>query len=304
LIIFKLYFLIFLIIKFISPSQAENLIFDNITISTPPGKMVNIGTHSLHLFCKGEGLPPVILEAGIGANMLDWIKIIPEISKVTKVCAYDRAGYGWSERGPKPRLTSVLAKELYTLLLADNIAAPYILVGHSFGGLIIQNFAYLYPELTKSILLIESMHAKQFEVFEKAGIDIPTSPSRGLIYAGRSVLTYGFPERIKDVAYEIASSDKTRSYMFNELRNLTKSAKETQNTILPDLPLRVLVHGNKEWEKIAENGEMEKIWIELQLSFIKSKKNASLLNIIESGHQIHLDHPKFVIEEIKNMINQ
>ena len=55
------------------------------------------------------------------------------------------------------------------------------------------------------------MHPKQFEVFEKAGIDIPTSPSRGLIFASRSVLTYGFPEHIKDVAYEIASSDKTRS---------------------------------------------------------------------------------------------
>ena len=266
--------------------------------------MVNIDTHSLHIFCKGEGSPPVILEAGIGANMLDWIKIIPEISKITKVCAYDRAGYGWSTRGPKPRLTSVLAKELYTLLLADNISAPYILVGHSFGGLIIQNFASLYPESIKSILLIDTMHPKQFEVFEKAGIDIPTSPSRGLIFASRSVLTYGFPEHIKDVAYEIASSDKTRSYMFNELRNLNKSAKETQNTILLDLPLTVLVHGNKEWEKIAENGEMEKIWNELQSSFIKNKKNATLKSIIESGHQIHLDHPKFVIKEIKNMIDQ
>jgi hypothetical protein len=148
------------------------------------------------------------------------------------------------------------------------------------------------------------MHAKQFEVFENAGIDIPTSPSRGLIFASRSVLTYGFPEHIKDVAYEIASSDKTRSYMFNELRNLNKSAKETQNTILLDLPLTVLVHGNKEWEKIAENGEMEKIWNELQSSFTKNKKNATLKSIIESGHQIHLDHPKFVIKEIKNMIDQ
>lgn len=305
MIILKLNVLIvFILMKFISSSQAEDAIFDNITINNPPGKMVNIDTHSLHMFCKGEGSPPVILEAGIGANMLDWIKIIPEISKITKVCAYDRAGYGWSERGPKPRLTSVLAKELYTLLLANNISGPYIIVGHSFGGLIIQNFAYLYPALTKSILLIDSMHAKQFEVFENAGIDIPTSPSRGLIFASRSVLTYGFPERIKDVAYEIASSDKTRSYMFNELRNLTKSAKETQNTVLPDLPLTVLVHGNKEWEKIAENGEMEKIWKELQSSFIKDKKNATLKYIIESGHQIHLDHPKFVIEEIKNMINQ
>jgi pimeloyl-ACP methyl ester carboxylesterase len=285
-------------------SFAQDNIFEKITFKEPPGKMININSHSLHMICKGEGEITVILESGIGANMLDWVKIIPEVSRTTKVCAYDRGGYGWSDRGPKPRLTSVLAEELNHLLQASNLSPPYIMVGHSFGGLIVQYFAYLYPELIKSIILIDSMHPQQFQLFEKAGIDIPTSPSRGLIYASRDVLTYGFPEHMKDIAYQLASSDKTRSFMFNELRNLIKSSEEVQTITLPDLPLTVLVHGNNEWKKIAKNGTMEKLWIQMQKSFIKDKGKDKLIVVEESGHQIHLDHPKFVIKAIKNMISK
>ncbi len=100
-----------------------------------PGKLVSIGHHALHIHCLGDGKPTIILEAGIGGNYLDWIKIQRRTAKFTKVCSYDRTGYGWSEAGPKPRTISVIIAELEQLLTNVGLIEPVILVGHSFGGL-------------------------------------------------------------------------------------------------------------------------------------------------------------------------
>src|SRR5688572_7513008 len=77
-----------------------------------PGRLVDVGGHRLHLRCEGTGEPTVVLEAGAANGSLSWYKVVPEIATFTRVCAYDRAGHGWSDRGPRPRLPSVVAREL------------------------------------------------------------------------------------------------------------------------------------------------------------------------------------------------
>ena len=102
--------------------------------AAPLGRLVSVGYHRLHLYCTGHGSPTIVLEAGIGGNHLDLIRIQPGLSKTTRVCSYDRAGYGWSGPGPKPRTASRIAGELELLLRNARIDGPIVLVGHSFGG--------------------------------------------------------------------------------------------------------------------------------------------------------------------------
>ena len=95
----------------------------------PPGKLINIGNHRLHIYQSGEGNPAVVSESGGMSWCLDWHFIQTEAAKFTRVCAYDRAGYGWSEAGPTPRTCGQIVGELHTLLAKAEIFPPYILVG-------------------------------------------------------------------------------------------------------------------------------------------------------------------------------
>ena len=100
----------------------------------PPGQLVDVGGHRLHINCTGTGSPTVIIEAGLGDWLTGWAWVQPEVAKTTQVCTYDRAGYGWSDPYPLPRNAEQFAKELHTLLHEANIPGPYVLVGHSLGG--------------------------------------------------------------------------------------------------------------------------------------------------------------------------
>src|SRR6185437_1161890 len=107
-----------------------------------PGKLVDVGGYKLHINCTGTGNPTVILDAGLGGTSLDWSKIQPAVTHFTRVCSYDRAGYGWSESGPGLRTSQQIVKELHLLLAHAQINGPYVLVGHSAGGLNMRLYAY------------------------------------------------------------------------------------------------------------------------------------------------------------------
>jgi pimeloyl-ACP methyl ester carboxylesterase len=130
-------------------------------IYPPPGELVDVGGHSLHINCVGEGSPTVILEAGSGATSVDWANIQPEVANTTRVCAYDRAGSGWSEPGPEPGDPQQIAGELHTLLGNAGIDGPYVLVGHSFGGLYVLMYDDLYPNEVEGMVLVDSSHPEQ-----------------------------------------------------------------------------------------------------------------------------------------------
>ena len=124
----------------------------------PPGEMVDVGTHSLHINCIGEGSPTVILESGLGTMSADWANVQPQVAKTTRVCSYDRAGTGWSERGPTPRDPKQIARELHTLLANAGIDGPYVLVGQSFGGLYVRMYDDMYPKEVAGMVLVDASH--------------------------------------------------------------------------------------------------------------------------------------------------
>src|ERR671916_388334 len=122
----------------------------------PPGEMVDVGGYSLHINCVGQGSPTVVLDAGSGAMSASWVLVQREVSDTTRVCAYDRAGMGWSEMGPEPRDARQISGELHTLLSKAGIEGPYVLVGHSFGGLYMQTYAARYPDEVAGVALVDS----------------------------------------------------------------------------------------------------------------------------------------------------
>lgn len=281
-----------------APAQAQ----DPQEAFKPLGRLVSVGKHRLHIHCTGKGTPTVLLEAGIGGNHLDWLLAQPIIAQQTQVCSYDRAGYGWSERGPKPRLASTISKELYSLVEQAGLKGPYVLVGHSFGGLLSINFAAKHAEEVAGLVLVDSMHPYQYAAFAAEGIEVANEPSRAVIYSGRDVLTYGIPEEYKDLAYKLATADKTRSFMFNELRNIEKTMSEVRPVRLRDIPVRVIIHGRREWDQIYKDGRMENVWRSLQADLQKTHRGALLLVATNAGHQIPLDAPDLIAQVVGDIV--
>jgi pimeloyl-ACP methyl ester carboxylesterase len=127
-----------------------------------PGEMVVVGDYSLHISCAGQGSPTVILEAANGGMSAHWARVQQQVAQTTRVCAYDRAGLGWSEPGPEPRDAKQVSSELHTLLANAGIEGPYVLVGHSYGGLYARMYADQYSEEVAGMVLVDSSHPEQF----------------------------------------------------------------------------------------------------------------------------------------------
>lgn len=121
-----------------------------------PGELIDIGDHRLHLNCTGSGSPTVVLQSGGGEMSSAFGWIAPAIASETQVCVYDRAGRGWSEPAVGPQDAAQISFDLRTLLDRGNIPGPYLLAGHSFGGLYVLTYAALYPDDVAGLVLIDS----------------------------------------------------------------------------------------------------------------------------------------------------
>jgi len=125
------------------------------------GHLVQAGSIRMNIDCSGQGSPTVILESGSGGPSLDWVMVQPEVAKFSRVCSYDRAGYGWSDSGPEPRSSMQIAHELKLLLQATGEKGPYILVGHSMGGYDIRVYAGQHPNDIAGMVLVDASHEDQ-----------------------------------------------------------------------------------------------------------------------------------------------
>lgn len=137
----------------------------------PPGNLIDVGGFKMHIHCEGAGSPTVILEAMSGGGSPYWGWVQPEITKKTRVCAYDRAGFYWSESDPEPQTLARTVRNLHTLLVNANIEGPYVLVGHSIGGLYVRQFAEDYPEQTAGLVLLDTGHPEQFQQYPELFTD-------------------------------------------------------------------------------------------------------------------------------------
>ncbi|RZO79578.1 MAG: alpha/beta hydrolase [Litorivicinaceae bacterium] len=267
-------------------------------ISNAPGKIIPVGDVDYHVLCTGSGSSSIILESGLGGNYLDWSLLQPLLSsdQVT-VCSYDRAGYGWSSMGNKPRIADKTAAELVTLMQRMEIPRPISFVGHSYGGLIGIALSNQPSKPIDGLIFLDSMHPDQYERFKTdAGVDVPTNPNRAIIFSSPEVISYGLRKEDAKIAYQISRKDKVRSTLYNELRNIKESMNAIRNMKWDLLPSLVLVHGRRDWDAHATDGLMEDVWLSLQTDL--AQRSGGEIIIIEGGHQLQLDNPAEVAEKI------
>ena len=168
-----------------------------------PGRLVDVGGYALHLHCQGEGTPAVVLDASQPATVSSWVHLQPIVAERTRVCAYDRAGAGWSERGDRPRDMAAMADELAALLAAAQEPGPYLLVGHSWGGGVVRLLAARPGADVAGVVLVEAFHP---DGFTRRGLPdstlggIPDAQAAALPAAGTLGITRLVPSLLADRA--------------------------------------------------------------------------------------------------------
>ena len=128
----------------------------------PPGRLVEAGAHRLHVYELGDGSPAVVLESGISATSVNWRRVQTAIAEFTRVLSYDRAGLGWSDPARTPRTATQIAQELDAMLKSAQIPPPYVLVGHSFGGVVVRLYAMQHPDNVAGVVLVDPLRPQEW----------------------------------------------------------------------------------------------------------------------------------------------
>ncbi|MEX0951884.1 MAG: alpha/beta hydrolase [Gammaproteobacteria bacterium] len=279
----------------------------DITIGKPPGKMYDVGGYHLHMYCAGDKPPVIIIDTGLGSSAMEWLDIQDELQSEQRVCIYDRAGYGWSAHGPGPRTVDLLSEELFRLLNAAEVAPPYILVGHSFGGYVAQYFAETHPDSIAGMVLVESSHPQQSKMLKKAPLNkqmqVVNPISTDAIEKNTSN-GYALDTPIAIGSY-LNSRRKAIFSQMDELKHFTASGQLIiDNLPLPDVPLIVLGRGIRVWDNDNNEFTSEDEWQELQESLAEFTSKGEYRVARNSGHHIHLDEPEMVLEAIRDVMMQ
>ena len=285
-------------------SIADDLALHNLK---NPGQLVNIGSHTMHIYCRGTGRPVVVMDSGLGGLSLEWYTIQLALAEHVQTCIYDRAGYGWSYPGPEPRTSLRISDELYLLLQTANINGPYVLVGHSFGGYNMQLFADHHPEVTAGLVLVDSSHADQVHRFMAPPIRVKLVPTiKGKYFItqfSRPQLHPKLPKKIRGIVSVLLNSVAMRRAMANEFMYFSQSADEVKMAgPLPDIPLVVLTRGKRVWPEDRRGELMERLWEVLQSELAMQGPQYIQIIANQSGHHIHLDQPQLVIDAINQVI--
>jgi pimeloyl-ACP methyl ester carboxylesterase len=271
----------------------------------------------------------VILDAGLGGTSLDWSKVQPAVARFTRVCSYDRAGYGWSDSGLCPRTSQQIVKELHLLLAHAQIHGPYVLVGHSVGGLNMRLYAYRYPEEVVGMVLLDATSEYQFAPFGKYPAYFPPQAVSSVVGqlqvfsvaayfgVGRLALHSGlfpledfaaYPTAVKPIVLAQASQTRYYQTQHDEYAALHESAAQVRAARLATpsygkLPLIVLSKDVSQDQK-EEGKQLAATWDALQRDMASLSSNSQHTVAQHSGHYVQLDRPDLAIAAIQSVWQQ
>lgn len=267
------------------------------------GQLVDVGGYRLHLYCTGAGSPTVLLSGGFVDTLEQWKFIQSEIARFSRVCSFDRAGLGWSDAGPMPRSSGQIVKELHTALVNAGISGPYVLAGHSFGGMDMRVFAGEHPDEVAGVLLIDSINPDHYR----------WEPARGF----RSEVRFWFyrylaPFGITRLLGECRSGPRPCPEFVDTWHAMwearTLSAHEALATSsFGNTPLIVIARDPLYYVRLAdkpERPEWEPQFARGQMELTLLSHNASFMVARNTGHQIPRDKPELVVDAVKELVGQ
>lgn len=286
----------------------------------PPGKMVVVEGRRLHSLVQGEGGPAVVFDAPVGSSSFGWALVQPEVAKLTQTLAYDRAGYGWSDPGPRPRTSGQMVAELHELLRRSHVPPPYVLVGASLGGCNVRLFALRYPEEVAGIVLVDPAHEDQFiqspsskpelmplRIFQLASrLGIMRMAGMPVDIAGMNVLPPDLQRTATAIGYRTSGVDAIVAetaaidQSFAQVRQTREAAGKTP---LGHLPLIVLTHQG-ETPLVGEDAAQYATWVALHRDLAAESSQGRQVIVQKSGHFIAVDRRDGVIDAIREVVER
>lgn len=295
------------------------------------------GGRRLNLVCVGKGSPTILFEDGLGSNLLHWQSMIDPVSRLTRACFYDRAGYGYSDPPGRPSTAANVSGDLHALLLRSGVQRPVVLVAHSLGGLYATVYADKYPDDVAGLVLIEPSFAEQDKDDDatqraKDEIAFKTNISQlrncaSLARAGKlalepheecfafaanrttqekAFLTY---QMVRPYRYEAMASESESQHSANGRSDVNSREEVAAQHSFGDMPLMVLTAAEAVDLKApkAERSISERLWRSWKAGHdrlaARSAHGRSVV-VSESGHFIQLDQPQAVIDAIKKVVQE
>ncbi|WP_339219245.1 alpha/beta hydrolase [Paenibacillus sp. FSL H8-0332] len=284
-----------------------------------PGQLVDAGGYNLHIRQLGTGAPTIILEAGSGETSLSWGDIPEQLAEHATVVTYDRAGYAWSEQADTERSGANIVRELHTALKNADFPGPYLMVGHSLGGMYARLFTQTYPDEVTGLVLIDARPENDDRETKPilAAENMAGNPSASLLsLLKRSGALRLFQDQL--LAGLVAEQD--RAQFINVISTPAYFAAKEQEAALASstedvirgqhfgsLPVKVIARGlPQDYASFGISGEggrrLEAIWQEGQRNMLKLSSNSELIVAENSGHMVIHDQPELVVQTIRRML--
>jgi pimeloyl-ACP methyl ester carboxylesterase len=289
-----------------------------------PGKLVDIGTHRMHIHCTGQGSPTILLESGAATGVTTWQAIQPSLSAMARTCSYDRSGLVWSDKRDGVHSAERVAAELKRLLDASGEAGPYVLVAASLGGIYARKYTEAYPADVVGLVLVDSSHPDQMERMPEGfqGTSVPIlknafvrSLTGGLLSItgyGEKMMRRSFVTMPKDVTdLNMVFLNHSLPTIIEEIARVPDILKEVGNEQhFGDIPVYVIANGlqykpaygiNSRYpaDKLAE---AERVSRELQTGLLSLSSRSVLLVADESGHNVNFEQPEIVIDAVEMLL--
>lgn len=262
---------------------------------------------AIHINCYGSGIPTVVLESGLLHGAQDWVLVQTEVSKFARVCSYDRAGYGWSKYRSGPRTSTEIAEELAATLVAAGEQPPYILVGHSLGGILVRRFATIYFGKVAGMVLVDSSHEQQLMHFPPP----ENSIRRSQHYFRRQIVEneFGIARLMRDCGQYAPRPDLNEETVFLECqpKRWLTALHEIEIFEMPpplppagafgNLPIAVLTRD----VSLESEGNNAAIWLYLQRELAAMSSAGHQQTVKGSSHFIQLDKPEIVVAAVRKV---
>lgn len=265
-----------------------------VTTGGPTDTLIDVGGHRLHVRLVGEGSPTVVIDVGFGGSFHEWDSLVDRLSSGSRVCVYDRAGYGRSEPGPLPRKAGRVVSELLALLDNAGVEPPYVLVGHSLGGLNALLLASRHPDLLAGLVLLdppplEFITGRRFPNLR----EMADEETRKLERAAEAAREGGDEARAS--FFEILASE--HDMMFSESAEEVKAVND-----LGALPLAVVGSGvpNPMFGDSAE--AFQEFWIESNRRLASISRRGRFVLAPESSHRLHEEASDLVLRVIEETV--
>ncbi len=288
------------------------------------GRRVDIGGRSLNIFCSGEGAPAVVFESGMGLSGYSWVFVQREVSRFTRACWYDRAGYGWSDPGPYPQDSLTVSKDLHRLLQAARVSGPFVLVGHSLGGFHVRVYNRLYPAEVAGVVFVDSSYEGETSAIPTRTVtDLPAPIFRFGAWVAEIVYRVGLfrlltePPNMQAIPKGLTAQDWITAHAF-PVRTGATTAKEIYVQCrdeamaagtFGDRPLIVLTGGLPSMVGTSPVEERrilreQEVWIGIQADLTRLSTRSKQVVVRNARHTIHYDRPDVVIGAVREVVQE